>query len=342
MTGTTLDLLASSGRLGRFLMEDVAEMIAESHIHAPIETDAEGLSKIMGDVSRSMLEQRLEAGCVRLCGRQLSLQNIRVAADQSVRLERAGKATDAVPLDIVADLSGVLVEIKERGFRKEANILFNRYFDVTGSVLDAPETLSALSWFMAAQKDKSSPPAGFMDNIRQPRIVAVGGLSGGGKSRTARELAPLFDCAVGARVVRTDVVRKRMMGVKLSERLRSHGYTREADTQTYKLFYEELTKALEQGYPVIADAVFARPEQRAGVETVARKMNVPLEGLWVDAPPDVRAQRIAARQNNVSDVTETVIKRQLGIDLGTIDWHPVDSSGPKKDTLMMARKQLGL
>ena len=101
----------------------------------------------------------------------------------------------------------------------------------------------------------------------------------GGKSRISRELAPLIYCAAWARIVRADVVRKRMMGLLLSGRLLSYGYTSEINQRTYDLFYKELEIAIEQGYPVIADSFCALPEQRAGFENLADKLSVNFYGL---------------------------------------------------------------
>lgn len=342
MTAANLEQLAKEASLGRFLMENIADMVAEKHLTAPQQVNAGRMGEGLHQDLKQLLEKRLLVGCVRQCHGDLRLQNIAVGKDQSVRFLPNTNTPDTKPMDILCDLAVLLADLENRGFRKQANILFNRYFDVTGGVINDPQSLLGLSWFMAEHQQKSGETAVLRELRAQPQIIAVGGLSGGGKSRAARELAPLFDCAVGARVVRTDVVRKRMMGVNLSDRLHSHGYTQEIDARTYALFYAELTAALEQGYPVIADAVFARPEQRAGVEAVARKMNVPLHGLWVDAPPEVRAQRIRTRQNNVSDVTEAVIKRQLALDLGDIHWHQIDSSGPKEETVKKAVEHVGL
>ena len=73
----------------------------------------------------------------------------------------------------------------------------------------------------------------------------------------SRELASLIDCAAGARIVPTEVVCKRMMGVPLSERLLLDEYKGEMNQRTYGPFYKELETTIEQGYLVIADAVLA-------------------------------------------------------------------------------------
>src|SRR3546814_1508301 len=46
-----------------------------------------------------------------------------------------------------------------------------------------------------------------------PRLVAIGGLSGTGKSTIAKLVAPCLGRAPGARILRSDVLRKRLAGV---------------------------------------------------------------------------------------------------------------------------------
>src|SRR5690606_16109961 len=58
-------------------------------------------------------------------------------------------------------------------------------------------------------------------------VVAIGGVSGTGKSTLARSLAPSIGAAPGAVVLRSDVIRKRLCGVPESARLGPEGYTAE-------------------------------------------------------------------------------------------------------------------
>ena len=59
----------------------------------------------------------------------------------------------------------------------------------------------------------------------QPRLIAIGGLSGTGKSSVAKALAPKLGPAPGAVVLRSDVLRKQLAGVGEQERLPSSSYT---------------------------------------------------------------------------------------------------------------------
>ena len=75
-----------------------------------------------------------------------------------------------------------------------------------------------------------SPPA--------PRLIAVGGLSGTGKTVLARALAPIVAPQPGAVVLRSDVIRKQMFGVADTERLPPSAYTPELAERVYATLAE--------------------------------------------------------------------------------------------------------
>ena len=176
----------------------------------------------------------------------------------------------------------------------------------------------------------------------RPRLIAIGGLSGSGKSKLARELAPLLGPAPGARVTRTDATRKRLAGVALGTRLGARDYSREMSRRTYEAVYDEARSALAAGRSVIADAVFAHPEEREAIAQVATAAGTPFQGLWLDAAPRVLERRVTGRRNNVSDATAEVVRLQLEYDLGAIDWIRLDSSSEGDETLHAACALLGV
>jgi hypothetical protein len=153
-----------------------------------------------------------------------------------------------------------------------------------------------------------------------PRLVAIGGLSGSGKTTLALKLAPEIGRVPGAVVVRTDVERKRQAGIALEERMPAGSYSPEASARTYAACLARAERVLRAGHSVVLDAVFARPEERAAAEALARKVGVPFRGIWLDVPKDVAQQRVTDRKGDASDATATVVERQFAYDLGHIDW----------------------
>ena len=328
--------------------------------------------KALEDVG-AVLDRRREAGCVRLCHGDLHLRNICMVDGKPTLFDAIEFNTAFSTIDVLYDLAFLLMDLNHRRLGRLASILFNRYFDTSGEGEEALNGLRVLALFISmraairahvsmAQAETLSDPeqvrrrAGeaaeylnmALDSLSPtpPRLIAVGGLSGSGKSRMARELAANIGkvgtgWALGARVVRSDSTRKRLAGVALNERLGPDGYTPEMTVSTFRALFDEVRTALRSGYPVIADAVFAHPEHRRVVADIAKVQGVPFTGLWLQAPPDVMARRVTERINNVSDADAEILKLQLDYDLGDIDWIKIDSSGPRDETLKAGLELIG-
>ena len=103
--------------------------------------------------------------------------------------------------------------------------------------------------------------------------------------------------------------------------------------RTFEAVYQQTRIALAAGQSVIADTVFAKPEQRHAIAAVADEMGVPFDGLWLEAAPEIMQARVTKRTNNPSDADADVLKLQMGYHLGDMDWTVVDSSGSREKTL---------
>ncbi|MDD9879084.1 MAG: AAA family ATPase [Magnetovibrio sp.] len=329
--------------------------------------NAESLAAV--EALADALEARRAAGAVRHCHGDLHLRNICVFDGRPTLFDAIEFNIDFAEIDVLYDLAFVLMDLDHRGHARLAGILFNRYLDVTGEVAERPGALAVMPLFLSmraavrahvdatqaltlADPEKRRRRAGeagaYLDLALRylcsdaPRLVAVGGLSGSGKSRLARELAPYLGTHPAARVVRTDAVRKRLAGVGQETRLGPDGYTADMHERTYAAFYREIEAGLAQGAPVIADAVFPHPDQRAAVAAVAADAGVAFQGIWVEAPREVIEKRVRERQRNISDATVEIVRQQLSYDLGVIDWARVDSSGERDETVAAGRRVLGL
>jgi predicted kinase len=159
-----------------------------------------------------------------------------------------------------------------------------------------------------------------------PRLVAVGGRSGTGKSTLARRLAPGLGPAPGAVVLRSDVVRKRLHGVPPSARLGPEAYRREVTRDVYRTLARRADALVRAGHGAIVDAVFLDPAERAEIEQIAAAAGIPFQGFWLDADADVLLGRVAARRGDASDATAEVLRRQLAIDPGAVRWRKLDAS----------------
>src|SRR3546814_4210812 len=139
-------------------------------------------------------------------------------------------------------------------------------------------------------------------------LIAIGGLSGTGKSTLARTLGDAVGRPPGARILRSDVLRKRLAGVFAETPLPASGYTAEASRATYMALDGLAWAALATGQGVIADAVFGMVEERDAIEEVAGRADCPFTGLWLELPEVGRIARVAERPPDASDATADVVR----------------------------------
>ncbi len=174
---------------------------------------------------------------------------------------------------------------------------------------------------------------------KKPFLVCCGGLSGSGKSRVAREIAWQFPCPFGAVIIRDDIVRKQLAGVRFDVELTDQYYTSQMENRVYKEMRRQAKQALKAGYSVIMDALFYSPRERSLAENLAKRMNLRSVGFWMEAPLRIRAKRVQERLNNPSDVkTKEALKKQEEQELGEISWHYIRTDGEKDETIRKVMK----
>src|SRR5262249_35011963 len=134
-----------------------------------------------------------------------------------------------------------------------------------------------------------------------PRLVAVGGLSGTGKSLLARALAPHIPPAPGAVVLRSDVERKALFGGNEHDKLPAEAYAPEVLARVYAVIAARARRAVAAGHSAVVDAVFAQPQERMVMARSAEALGVPFQGLFLDADLAIRVARVGARSRDASD-----------------------------------------
>lgn len=294
----------------------------------------------------ALLEQRREQGFVRRCHGDLHLNNICLIDGRPLAFDGIEFSDDFSCIDVLYDLAFLLMDLEHHRLRPLANVLFNRY------VAAGSDGLAALPIFLscraavrahvtATQVAQGAEPAAallrdagtFLANAvaylkpEPPRLVVLGGVSGTGKSTLARAIAPQLGRAPGALILRSDVIRKTLLGVEESQRLPQEGYAAAITAQVYALVAERARSALRAGQCVVADAVFGTEEERAQIEAVAHAEGIDCRSLWLHAPAPILEQRIAQRRGDASDATIDVLRRQLRDISVPPGWRQIDVSG---------------
>jgi uncharacterized protein len=285
------------------------------------------------------IERRNREQRVRRCHGDLHLRNICLLDGRPTLFDPIEFSDAIASIDVLYDLAFLLMDLIHRGHGELAAQVFNRYLDVSGD--EGGLGLVTLHLTMrAAIRAHVTAAAGAADSARSyfrlaqdlsrlspPALVAVGGVSGTGKTTLAQAIAPHVGRAPGARIVRSDVIRKRLHGVALERRLPPSAYDRSTNIRVYEALAREAAAALHDGQAVIADAAFLRADERSAIAAIARDAGVAFSGLWLDAPEAALMQRLAARRGDASDADIAVLQFQRTQDHGTIDWRPVDASG---------------
>ncbi|MGY3451009.1 bifunctional aminoglycoside phosphotransferase/ATP-binding protein [Bradyrhizobium sp. USDA 4353] len=310
---------------------------------------------------KPLLEQRAAKGDVRRCHGDLHLANIVVINHKPVLFDAIEFDDRIATIDVLYDLAFPLMDLLHFTLPVAANHLLNRY--LLAAEPEQTDGLAALPLFLAmraairaqvflAKLDRGATEhndshlsttfeiansyfqlARKLIQPAAPMMVAVGGLSGTGKSALARALAPELAPIPGAIVLRSDVLRKQLFGVSQSERLPTTAYTPESSTRVYRELMNQAARVLAQGFTVIVDAVFAREAERQAIQQLADRLRVPFAGLFLVADLHVRQERIQHRVNDASDATTAVAREQERYDIGALDWLQVDASGTPETTL---------
>jgi len=327
--------------------------VQQGAIDAVAAADVGRLTRAALDSLAPLLEARALGGYVRHCHGDLHLRNI-VAVDGAPLLFDAIEFNDAIAtIDVLYDLAFLLMDLGARDLGTHANALLNAYLDATadtGMLLG----LKALPLFLSlratirakvellraelaatgARAEARMRAASYIDRARgylapqRPRLVAIGGLSGSGKSSVARALAPHFGAFPGAVHVRSDRERKRLFRVGAEERLPKAAYSAELSDVVYRMCRKRALETLLGGQAVIVDAVHAKPAERKAIGACASSARVAFTGIWLAASPEVMRERIQSRTADVSDATAAVLEQQLEYDLGPQDFAVVDASRP--------------
>jgi aminoglycoside phosphotransferase family enzyme/predicted kinase len=312
-----------------------------------------------------LAERRREIGAVRRCHGDLHLGNIFLDGDTPVPFDAIEFNERISCIDTLYDLAFLVMDLDFRGLRPQANRVLNRYLwlaaDADRHNLAAlgllpiylarrgairahvgAANLTHLQGEQAKQERRKALAyqAYAMKALQPvaPRLIAIGGLSGTGKTTLAMALAPEVGAIPGAVVLRSDVIRKRLAGVPLEQAMPPGWYTRENSAATYRELTELARIALQAGHSVVADAVFAAKEERDAIEAVARDLRTAFQGLWLEARGPAMKQRVAARRADASDATPQVVERQLGYDLQHIAWPRVRTDRPLPEVVQAARQ----
>ncbi len=349
--------------LAGYVEEHVIAFAETPELFPPAESDALArASRAAYARIHPLLIERARRGLVRRIHGDLHLGNIVLLEGRPVPFDAIEFSPLIASGDVLYDLAFLLMDLTERKLKAAANIVLERYLLTTRRVEDL-DALAMLPFFLsmraairakvtAARLERATPKDAaatariaqeYFELARQliapapVALMAVGGLSGTGKSALARALAPELGAAPGAVVLRSDVERKTLFGKEEDEKLPAQAYAPAATARVYATIADKARRAIAAGHSAVVDAVFAKPQERALVEQSAQVLGVPFHGIFLEADLSTRIRRVGGRSRDASDADAAVAREQENYGLGTLSWARVDASGTPQETLARAR-----
>ncbi|WP_194745302.1 AAA family ATPase [Thermaurantiacus tibetensis] len=292
----------------------------------------------------------------------LHLGNIAMVGGQPILFDALEFDEELATGDVAYDLAFLLMDLWARGLRDEANLVMNRWMDLTADEAAGPllpflmAVRASIRAHVTATRARQTGDSAAAAEARRllalatglnapvpPRLVAIGGLSGTGKSSVARLLAAGLGAPPGARHLRSDVIRKRLHGVPPETRLPPSAYGPGSWPPVRAEMHRLAKLALEGGQAVLLDAVHADPADRKAAALLAAAAGVRFDGLWLEAPLAVRLARVGSRVGDASDADARVAEAQEAIDPGPpAPFVAIDASGPLAAVVSRAQALLEL
>lgn len=281
------------------------------------------------------LEARWQGGRVRECHGDLHSRNIVHHGGRLVAFDCLEFDPVLRWIDVADDVAFLLMDLEARGFPLHAHAFMSGWLARSGDfeacrMFGLYQTHRALVRSKVTALEAAGRPQGAQRDaaLRQYRqyldyanrqlaprgqtLLLMFGLSGSGKTWLAERLAPML----GATQIRSDVERKRLLGLDELQRtgsgLEQGLYSRDTSERVYGRLEECAEHALAAGYSVIVDAAFHRSADRRRFRRLAERRDVPVRLVHCRAPRRVLEQRIIDRGGRETDASEA--------DLQVLEW----------------------
>jgi len=181
----------------------------------------------------------------------------------------------------------------------------------------------------------------------QTTLIAIGGLSGTGKTTLSDNLSQIFATFANPPTqasVSSDIVRKTLWAQENAQEpdlyspLPVEAYSSAYGVKAHEKMLADI-KANFDNEIIIVDATFAKAETRIDIENLAHDNGVKFIGLWLDAPIDTIKQRAddrAANEQSISDANSMVIDLQIKAGTGDVRWTKINTDQDRRNITSQA------
>lgn len=288
---------------------------------------------------RPLLDRRAAAGVTCDTHGDLRVDHVYLLPDGPVAIDCIEFADRYRYADPVADVAFLAMDMGVRGHTALARELVEAWFAASGDadgrpLLDFYVAYRSLirakvAGLAAAVGDATAGPRARRHWLyalsileapaRRPALIGVGGLPGTGKSTVAAGLGR----EAGFEVVRSDQVRRELLGPDTRSSFGRGAYTEESKDRIYTACLDRADAMLTEGRRVVIDASFWKERWRRALLDRAVALGVPGLLLTCETPHEVARQRLRQRTGDVSDADEAVHAAAV------LEWEaPADETRP--------------
>ncbi len=277
-----------------------------------------------------LFQKRITENWIRACHGDLHLNNMAYWQNQLYLFDCIEFNEPFRYVDVMYDVGFVVMDLIAKDCPQLANVFLNHYVEQTGDW----EGLQLLPLYISRQAYVRAKVTSFLLNdpsvdaatkqdasdraaqyyrlawsavqSQAGKLYMMVGLSGSGKTTTARQLAGHTQ----AIHIRSDAVRKHLAGVPLNQKGSDDLYTPEISQKTYARLLDLGMKLAQEGFTVILDAKYDRQIFRQQVMEKANIAHIPITMVHCTAPQDVLEARLISRSGDIADANVAVLRQQ--------------------------------
>jgi predicted kinase len=233
-------------------------------------------------------------------------------------------------IDVISDIAFLFMDLVARARQDLAAVFLNRYLERTGDYAGMQVfglyyvyhcmIRAKVAAIRSAEREDAAQHADDVDELkrnlavagrwidrRPPRLIAMHGYSGSGKTWLSSQLL----AKLPAIRLRSDIERKRLLKLAESSDVNwlsaSGRYTQRARAEIYQSLFESADILLQEGLNVIIDASFLRKADRKAATALAIRREIPIVFVETHARDRELITRLARRKAAGRDASEADI-----------------------------------
>ena len=281
---------------------------------------------------KAFIRQRKDEGAVRECHGDMHMANIVMLAGKPVIYDCLEFAEDLRWIDTISEVAFLYMDLDFHHQHKHALRFLNQYVSRCGDYaglgllciylvyramvrakvnsIEASQQETnpeVMAGYLATTKSYLALARNYIESFASPVLIVLHGLSGSGKSWLAGQLLESY----GAIQIRSDVERKRLLGLSAEAKTKSAigqaAYSTELTAQTYQRLLELADLILRAGPSVIVDATFLKKALREQFQQLAQSLDIPYVILDLQASENTLRSRIMKRAKQAKDASEATL-----------------------------------